>query len=64
MDAISSVLVEDEDLFYFELVCQSFHLTSFAVLMDVHGITAVRIWLAAYSSFWIFTFADPVPYVF
>lgn len=38
---ISADLIEEGDKIYYALECESFHLTSFAVLMDVYGITDV-----------------------
>lgn len=38
--------VEEGDLVHYEVTCQSSHLTSFAILVDVHGVTSVCIYAA------------------
>ena len=41
VETIEATLIEEEEIYYV-LLCQSFHLTSFAALVDVHGIAEVR----------------------
>ena len=44
MDGVETInvsVVLEGDMLYYEVTCQSFHLTSFAVLVDVYGVTEV-----------------------
>ena len=41
IEEVSVTLEEDGDFIFYKIVCRSFHLTSFAVLMDVHGTSEV-----------------------
>ena len=42
VETVSVVLMEEGDLVYYTVTCRSFHLTSFAVLVDVYGVTNVK----------------------
>ena len=35
-------MVTDGDIVYYQVTCLSYHLTSFAVLLDVYGVTEVE----------------------
>lgn len=41
IEEVSVTLEEDGDFIFYKIICRSFHLTSFAVLMDVYGISKV-----------------------
>lgn len=41
IEEVSVTLEEEGDFIFYKIICKSFHLTSFAVLLDVHGITEV-----------------------
>ena len=41
VETVSAVRIEENDTVYFAVTCQSFHLTSFAILVDVYGVTEV-----------------------
>ena len=42
VETISVATVEEGDMVCYELTCRSFHLTSFAILVDVYNVTSVR----------------------
>ncbi len=41
IEEVSTTLKEEGDYVYYTIICRSFHLTSFAVLIDVYAITEV-----------------------
>ena len=41
IETLNVSLVEENGSIYYTMHCQSFHLTSFAVLLDVHGVLMV-----------------------
>ena len=52
VETVSALLVEEGDLDHYVMTCESFHLTSFAVLVDVYGNTDVMNYMLACREFW------------